>query len=191
MHQQIADIIAEFESAQARLHRLVDGMSPGAWAARPRPNAWSAGQCVVHLNLTGTAYVPLLQAAIDEGRRLVAAGTVAPRRHRRDPMGWLLSRFTGPLPKLGRRRVGTMRTTTRFEPAAEPDRESTVAEFDRLQAEQIALARAADGLPLGKLWIRSPFEERMRYNCYSCLVILPQHQLRHVIQAEEAARGAE
>ena len=49
----------------------------------------------------------------------------------------------------------------------------------------IAFARAADGLPLGKVKVPSPFAAGARYNLYSCFVILPRHQVRHLEQAEE------
>ena len=71
----------------------------------------------------------------------------------------------------------------RERPFAGP-REHLLAEFDRQQDEQIALATAAGGLPLGRVKVASPFEPRARYNLYSCFVILPRHQQRHLEQAE-------
>ena len=38
---------------------------------------------------------------------------------------------------------------------------------------------------LGRLWIISPFDARIRYNAYACLTILPRHQHRHLWQAEQ------
>jgi hypothetical protein len=60
------------------------------------------------------------------------------------------------------------------------------AEFDRLQDEQMELVRQADGLPLGKLKIVSPFGPGFKYNLYSAFTILPAHQHRHLQQAERA-----
>jgi hypothetical protein len=61
-----------------------------------------------------------------------------------------------------------------------------MAEFDRLQEEQIAFVRQADGLPLGRVKIISPFNARLRYNLFACFSILPRHQHRHLRQAERA-----
>ncbi len=44
----------------------------------------------------------------------------------------------------------------------------------------------ADGFPLGRLWIISPFDPRIRYNAYACLTILPAHQHRRLWRAEQA-----
>jgi hypothetical protein len=137
-------------------------------------------ECVEHLNLTAHAYLPLLRAALDRGRASrQRAGSH--QRYRRDPVGWLLWRMAGPPV---RRRV---KTTSTFIPSSDRPLPALMAEFDRLQEEQLRCVIEAEGLPLGRLWIRSPFDPRIRYNAYSCLTILPRHQQRHVWQAEQVA----
>jgi hypothetical protein len=182
MHPQLDAIVAEFESAQVRLHRLVDPMPEERWAARADPARWSVAECVAHLNLTARAYIPLIQGGLKEGREL---GRTVPNRYRRDLVGWLVALATGPLPRFGRIRLGRVRTTPGFVPSGELPRTLTVAEFDQLQEEQIALTRAAEGLPLHAIYVTSPFEKRVRYNLYACLTMLPRHQSRHLWQAEE------
>ena len=49
------------------------------------------------------------------------------------------------------------------------------------------VTRQADGLPLDRILVESPFDARVRYNLYSALVMLPRHQHRHLDQAEAAA----
>jgi hypothetical protein len=63
-----------------------------------------------------------------------------------------------------------------------------MAEFDRLQAEQIAITREADGLPIDRVKMTSPFNPKLRYNIFAGLSILPRHQHRHLWQAEQAIR---
>jgi hypothetical protein len=65
-----------------------------------------------------------------------------------------------------------------------------VAEFDEWQRRQVDLVRQAEGLPLGRLWIVSPFDRRIRYNAFACLTILPRHQHRHLWQAEQVTAAA-
>ena len=62
-----------------------------------------------------------------------------------------------------------------------------MAEFSRLQAEIIACVRAADGLPIDRVTLRSPFDERVKCNLYSALTLIPRHQQRHALQAERSA----
>jgi hypothetical protein len=181
MHPQLQAIVDEFGRAETRLHRLAATVPPDAWLRRPAPSRWSVGECVTHLNLTAAAYIPLLQDAWRRGRAL---GEAAPRRYRRDPIGWLLWKMQAPPV---RQRV---RTAAAFEPGAARPLAETVTEFDEWQRRQVDLVRQAEGLPLGRLWIVSPFDRRIRYNAFACLTILPQHQHRHLWQAEQVTAAA-
>ena len=181
MHPQLAAIVDEFDAAQRRLHRLAERVPEDAWARRPDPRRWSVGECVEHLNLTARAFLPRLRDGLAEARRI---GGPAPARHRRDVLGWLLWR-TLPPPV----RVAKSRTTAPFVPGGRLPPAELLADFDRLQAEQIALVESADGLPLGRVRIASPFAEKVRYDLFSALSILPRHQERHVWQAEQVLAG--
>lgn len=184
--EQIGEIVAQFEDAQDRMHRVVATTLPDRWAARADATQWSVAECVAHLNLTSKAFLPLLRAAVAEGR-IRKGGRVA--HYRRDPIGWLISIMSGPMLAIGEFRFGRVKTTAAFVPGSELNREEVIAEFDQLQTEQIGVARVADGLPLNDLKIVSPFDARVRYNAYSALVILPRHQHRHLAQAERVWRG--
>lgn len=176
MNAQLQVVAHDFTAAEARLRRLVVDVPAEWWARRADPDRWSMAECVGHLNLTSRAYLPLLRDAIDEGRRL---GVPPPARYRRDLVGWIFWRTGGPPV---RRRV---KTTAPFVPSAAVPVGELLFEFARLQSEQLACVRDADGLPLGRLKIVSPFDRRIRYNLYSCLTILPVHQHRHLWQAEQ------
>jgi DinB superfamily len=180
MQRQLEAVIAEFEAAQERLHRLVSTLPESRWAMRAHPERWSVAECVEHLNLTSRAYVPLLHDALERARALGRrSAAVAPTRYRRDPIGWLIWRTMGPPVRFGR-----LRTTAPFVPAANLPREHVIAEFDRLQSEQVSYTREADGLPLDQVQVASPFNARLHYNLFACLTILPRHQHRHLWQAE-------
>jgi hypothetical protein len=180
MNAQLQDVVDEFDRAQKRLHALAASTSEDRWSARPAEGRWSAGECVAHLNLTSAAMLPLLRAALDEARAL---GEPAPGRYRRDVKGWLLWLGSG-----ARVRI-PVKTSAPFVPGGAAPRDETLAEFDRLQEQQVNLVREADGLPLGKVKVVSPFDARVSYNAYAALTILSVHQLRHVAQAERAAAG--
>src|SRR5881628_3041589 len=84
MQPQLQQIVDSLEAAQSRLRRLADRISVDAWIRRPAPNAWSAVECVEHLNLTSRAYLPLLRSALTEARDLRADSA---RRYKRDFLG--------------------------------------------------------------------------------------------------------
>lgn len=186
MHPQLEAIVASFESADTRLHRLADRLPDARWTSRPGPNHWSAAECIEHLSLTSNAYIPLFRRALESAASKPRNAT---RHYRRDFLGWLFSAMVGPMPRLGKTRLGKVKTTPDFVPQAKVDRAEAVAEFDRLQSELIGLTGQADGFPLEEMMIVSPFGGKIRYNFYAALRILPRHQERHLAQAEEAAKA--
>lgn len=180
---QLDKLLTQLTDAQQRLHRLTDSLSPAAWAARPRADAWSAAECVAHLNLTSRAFVGPLRDAIvrsphkDTGRYLM------------DWPGWFISLMAGPMLHAGRWRVGRVNTTEAFVPAAAPSFAATIADFDALQEQLKSIVDHAAGRAIDKVRITSPFEARVWYSAYSALVIIPRHQIRHLEQAEESIRS--
>jgi len=180
MHPQLVSLTAEFQQAQDRLDRLAARLPHEQWSRRPAPERWSVGECVAHLNLTARAFLPLLDVALAQARAL---GGAAPRRYRHDPLGWLLWLSSGPPARL------KSRTPAPFVPSGTESPEALCKAFAQLQAEQVGCVRAADGLPLQKVRIVSPFDARVRYSLYSALTILARHQQRHLWQAEQVAQA--
>jgi len=174
---QLEEIVREFESASIRLRNLHRSLAAGAWNRRSAPERWSPSECVAHLNLTALGMLPLLRQGLEDARRLQQP---AGDRYRRDLIGWLLWRT---ISSPGRFKS---KTIPAFVPSSDRSAEEIMSEFDRLQAEQIAVARAAGGLPIDRVKMVSPFNARVRYNIFAGLSILPRHQHRHLWQAEQA-----
>jgi len=180
VQQQLSDIIGDFEHAQRRLDQLAQVIGDDRWNVRNDPARWSVAECVAHLNLTGAAYVPRIRKAIEEARTM-------PRydgKYRRDFIGWLFAVMTGPLPKVGRTRIGKVKTTAPFVPTGDHPKQLTLAEFKRLQLELMGMVKECDGLAIHKTKIQSPFGEKISYNTFSTFHILTQHEERHLQQAE-------
>jgi hypothetical protein len=175
---QLEAVVGELQAARRRLHTLRDTLTCDAWQRRPEAGRWSGAECVAHLNLTSRALVPLIQAGVREARDRALPAS----RYRRDPIGWLIWKAIAP--------SGGVRTKTpeAFVPSAEARLESITEEFEQLQSEIIACVRSADGLPIDRVKVVSPFDPRVRYNLYSALTMVPRHQHRHLGQAEHAAR---
>src|SRR5512147_2204452 len=178
MDGQLAAIVTELESAHGRLRELRRTMPRRAWDWRPAPGRWSAAECVAHLNLSSAAILPILREALREarGRREQASP-----RYRRDPLGWLLCKVVSPVGGL------KMRAAPEFVPSEAGDIDDLLDEFERLQASLLECVREAEGLPIDRVTLVSPFDARLTYNLYSALTLIPRHQHRHLVQAERAA----
>lgn len=179
MRRELARIVHGFEHAQARLEALAEDLPDNLWIRRNDPSRWSPAECVAHLNLTSDAYIPLIQAALEQARNLPRATNA----YRRDFLGALFGLMTGPIPSIGGMRMGRVKTMPDFVPTGDHPKHDVLARFKEDQNELIGLAKEADGLALDKVMIRSPFGGKIQYNCYSAFVILPRHQERHLDQA--------
>lgn len=178
---QLGELLDELRRASNGFAALATRAAPEAWRRRRAEGSWSAAECLTHLSLASEAYLPLLRHGVEEARALDAS---APRRYRRDPMGWLLWRMMGPPVR--------MRATTgpSFIPGDDASANEMLDRFEALQVEAAGLIRDAGGLPLHRVRVQSPFDHRVRYNLFAALSILPRHQLRHLWQAERAVAAA-
>lgn len=177
LHPQLAEILRELDAVVTRVQRLAQETDDREFSARPREGAWSIAECLTHLNLTTQAYLPL----IDEARRNGDQRHVVDSyRYRKDILGRLLCWMIEPPSRM------KVKTTAPFQPVDPKGKAAVIEEFLALQkglAERIARAVGRD---LNRIRIASPFNERVTYNLYSGLKLLPAHQRRHLFQAERA-----
>ena len=176
MDVQLTRTQAELGEARRRAHAVADPLSDGVWSARPAPGAWSVAECLIHLNLTTRAFVPLIEQAIATGR--AAPGPRAGHR-----MGWI-GRLTWVMATLN----VPVNTTERFVPAGLEPKGSVLTEFDTLQDRLAGCLVRADGLDLGGLRVVSPFDGRLAYSLYAAFRLIPAHQRQHLRQAERVVR---
>jgi hypothetical protein len=179
-HSQTEAIIADLQSALARVRKLVADLPAAKWNTRNDVRGWSVAECIEHLNLTTRAFIPLLEDALSR----------APQRRdknatfRHDFAGGLLKAMTGPIRRIGNFRIGKMPTTPQFEPGGVIPRDELVQEFERDQQTLIDIVRRGENLGMDRVKVVSPFNSRMKYSAFSALVIIAGHQHRHLEQAE-------
>lgn len=176
MHPQLTSVIQELDAARSRLHALAATVEDADWNRRPDTNRWSVAECVAHLNLTGEAFLPLIDEAL--GRAYARGGGVR-RRLRRSIAGWLLWRLMAPPPRF------RAKTTARFLPTGDLTRARLIERFDALHEELIGRIHRADGYPIDRVRLVSPFDRRAKYDVYGALTIIARHEHRHLWQAEQ------
>lgn len=181
--RQLASLRAECAAVRAAFVALDGRVSDADWARRPSPAEWSIAECIAHLVLTSAAMVPRLRAAI------AGAPTFAPseaRAYRGTLVGRLLTSMVGPVRIVAGLKLGRVPTTPPFVPGSADVRATLRVEFLRSLEEEQLLVQEAEGRAIDKVRIESPFRAGMFYDCYSGLLILPRHEMRHLVQAQRA-----
>lgn len=179
MSPQLQSYADTFAEAHRRLHALAGGVGDDEFNRKPSATAWSAGECVVHLNKTAKAYLPVLEAAL---------GPDAPRGDGPFAWGWAARRFVEAV-RPGSRPIPTFGGMKPPRPAglrSDVDRARAVARFDADAARWLALCERAEGADLGRVRVRSPFFPLLKLPAGAFLEAMGLHALRHVGQAERA-----
>jgi hypothetical protein len=174
----LEDIAAQIEAATAEAEQMWSEAPAERLLARPGAKNWSAAECLEHLNITARAFLPRLERAL-EG---MGAGDGAALRM--EPMARLLEWWLEPPSRL------KAPTVPPFFPGAGLDAAAALAEFAELQARWLRFVEAARRRALDSAKIQSPFAEKVRYNCYSALLVALAHTRRHLWQARRAADSA-
>lgn len=179
MSPTAAALAAPYRDAQDRLAALTDGLDPDLFNHKPGPKSWSVGECVVHLNKMSTGYLPRLEEA---------AARNDPRADGPFSYGWVARRFTDAV-RPGSRPIptaGAMKPPAASGGRSDIDPARALGRFHADTDRYVGVVRAADGLDLSQIKIRSPFVPVLRLPLGAWLDALGQHALRHVIQAERA-----
>jgi hypothetical protein len=177
---QLQAVHAELDRLGGEVRALAADADELRFHRHPEPGAWSAADCVAHLTLTNSLYLPQFDAAIARGR---AEGTMGDGPFRESWIGrWAIGN-TEPPP---RRRLPA---PTRMRPRATVNttpRDQLVSEFLDMQAELQRRLAAANGLDLGRIKMSSPLLRIARMTLFDWLGLLAAHERRHVWQARRA-----
>jgi hypothetical protein len=140
----------------------------------PQPGRWSVAQCLEHLNVTHRAWLPLLEAAADKGRR---EGVIHNGPYTYGFLSRLFLRVLEPPVKL------KVKAPKPFRPSPELGREAVVAEFDTMHQRLDKLIASSNGLDLSRIRVRSAFSGRIRYSLGMSYWLILAHDRRHIWQA--------
>lgn len=181
--RQLVSLRAECAAVRAAFVALDERVSDADWARRPSQAEWSIAECIAHLVLTSAAMVPRLRAAI------AGAPTFAPgeaRAYRGTLVGHLLASMVGPVRIFAGMKLGRVATPPPFVPGSTEARATVRVEFLRWLDEEQRLVQEAEGRAIDRVRIESPFRSGTFYDGYSGLLILPRHEMRHLVQAQRA-----
>ena len=151
---------------------------------QPRPGAWSAAQCLEHLNIYGDHYLPEIEKAIQFGK----VHGDRPSGYFR--AGWLGSYFTRLMqPQEDGALKTKMKSPQNAVPAAQPDARATLATFIDQQEKMLLLLRAAAAVNLNTLRVPISLSPWIRLKLGDTFGFVIAHIERHVLQADRAVKG--
>lgn len=157
--------------------------SAGRMNHSPAPGAWSATQCLEHLNVYGRYYIPAIKKAIE------AAGLRAGNPSTTFESGWLGNWFTNLMePDVNGQVKKKMKAPASARPASELDASQVIAEFIEQQEKLLQLYRQAATLNLNNIRVPISIAPFIRLKLGDVFRFLVAHNKRHVLQAERALR---
>jgi hypothetical protein len=156
-------------------------LPPAKMGVPPGPDAWSAAQCLEHLNIYGRHYLPAIEKAISQAK----AQGVRPAEQLRP--GWLGAWFTDlmlPQPNGGLKKK--MKAPKNAIPEASPDARAMLAEFIDQQEKMLLLLASAKEVNLNTVRVPSSLSPLIRMRLGDTFAFVVAHIERHVLQAERA-----
>ncbi len=173
-------LIRELDASDRRAESLAKGLTLEQLNWRPRPEAWSIGQCLQHLYVANGVYLPALSAAL-EGRSFARVEEIVPGWL----AGWFIRQYIEPSAKSRRARA-----PRKIEPGKHVEA-SILESFLRSNRAAQELVRRANDYDVNRIRFKNPFIPVLRFTVGAGLEIVSKHQSRHLLQAEGVKQAAD
>ena len=167
-------LIGEYTASDARAEALARALTRDQINWRPRPDAWSIGQCLEHLSAGNEVYLEAIEAALTRNLSSGPVQEITPGAFTR----YFIRAYMEPSEKTRRAKApGKIRPATDVE-AGILDR------FLRSNERARALVRRASDYDVNRVRFRNPFVPVIRFTVGGGFMILSAHERRHLLQAE-------
>lgn len=175
----IAMLITEIDANLSHAESITHGLSSEQFQWRPAAGRWSIGECFAHLNVTNGFALGAIENGIAEGRDKKGAGPFQ--------YGFLVRKFIASQEPPVTKKYTAPKV---FLPAANIDKDATLAEYRHGASELKRLAKSADGLHLARVKIEMPalpavLRVFVKMPLGGQLLLTTTHDRRHLWQAEQ------
>src|SRR5689334_18822056 len=143
---EITSCLEAAAAIEADIRELASILTEAQFHAPPRGGGWSVGYCIEHLVLTGQAFIPKWDAALESAGKSEPEGEFSYRWWRRR----ILQYAENPA------RL-KLKTPPRFVPCARHSMEETVNRFLSMHTEVVRRVAGARGLDARRTRVQSPF----------------------------------
>lgn len=173
MAMKLTEIISEYVSVKEEVGTEFGGLSPHQLNWKPSEVSWSVGQCIEHLVLSKGFFMTVLEEVASGNRRNTFWENWSPLRY-------LGTRLYFSYIKSDKTKVKA--PTNRIVPPSEVDSD-VVEKFSRQQDEIINTIGTISEADAGQVTLTSPFLKAVTYKFSDGLLILAEHDRRHIRQA--------
>ena len=175
------ELIADLVDLDRRYRALV-ASCPREQLTRQINDAWSIAECIQHVALANSEYLPRIKSAIDENQ-----GNLAGAVETLSTAGWFSSYFVEKVigPQVNRRYKAPK--SIRPKPV---DPEVALERLVRTHKEIRELLGAKSQPDLNRIRFKNPFVPVIRFTVATAFLIMAAHGRRHLLQAERLRDAA-
>jgi len=182
MSVTLDDVTDQLDRNTRDIAALHHAHNPAALTQRPGSTAWSACECIEHLRLTTSQYLPRMQNLLQrlQQRNLRSDDTtIRP--------GWFAAWFIRQAGPDNSRRLPAPRP---FRPAPGDVGPNVFDAFNDSQQHIADTIAAARGYDLNSLKLPTPVTSLVRFTLGEAFLLIARHQQRHLQQAQRAAAAS-
>lgn len=151
------------------------------FAGKPAPGAWSANECLQHLNNYGRYYLPAISKAMQQHPTTPA---------QQFKSGWFGNYFTKiMLPKQDGKLRLRMKSPQDYAPTSILESHVVIAEFVDQQEQLLRLIREAGAVDLNSVRVGISLAPILKLKLGDVFLFLLAHEVRHVDQARRALKS--
>jgi len=172
-------LTAELHAADARASTLARSLTLNQLNWKPSPGAWSVGQCLEHLAVSNEVYGAAIAEALARAPK-GAAQEITPGWFAR----WFIREYIAPTEKRTRHKA-----PPKIRPVPDVDA-SILQRFLDTNRQARDLVERAQHVDVNRVRFKNPFVGWIRFTVGTGLEILPQHEQRHLLQAERVRNAA-
>lgn len=171
-------LTAQYAAATAEAERIAAPLSEAQGRWRHRPGAWSVAECLSHVAVLNRTYLDDVARVVARAR---AEGRLARGPQRLSWFGRTFTRAMGPVTGKGLGRK--LPAPPDYVPPSDVGLRAALSDFGDVQRAMLERVRAADGLDLGGILIKSPAWPLLRFSLLTGFAALAAHERRHLAQA--------
>ena len=171
----LRDLVRQFEAIVRDGVGLMAETGEETLNRRPGDNRWSVCECIEHLNVTLSLYLPLIWASIEEAG---ATGKRPAGNFRPGPVWrWVCRKLDAPY-RMRIKAPGLFTVGRTVIP-----RDELKGRFEKLRGEMIDALNRAASVDLARTRVASPLSRRLSMKLGHCFMFLAAHERRHLWQA--------